>query len=103
MKVFNRIVLSMESVRFAQETGIQFHQRQYFIRTLNKSAKKANSLSSIVIQLGVVHINSWQKKFYKKVGGFLKQNFVNIKFDMDKPENASIISKYTIDRFPHCF
>lgn len=106
IKIMKRLLLTLflglNISLYAQESGIKFSNDSLLSDALIQ-AKKENKLLFVdcyTVWCGPCKYLSSQIFTQKEVGDFYNSHFINISFDMEKPEGAMIKKKYNIIGFP---
>jgi len=87
---------------FAQNEGIIFNHKLTFAEALSK-AKSENKyvfIDCYTTWCGPCKLMVTEVFSQKKVGDYYNQHFINLKLDLEKPENKFIAEKYGVKAFP---
>lgn len=87
---------------YSQESGIKFSKDSLLSDALLKSKKEGKLLfvDCYTVWCGPCKHLASQIFTQKVVGDFFNEHFINLSFDMEKPEGSKIMERYYIQGFP---
>lgn len=100
--LFLLLFLALGLVTKGQESGISFSNDTLLSSAIRKAMTENKLIFVDCYATWCVPCKDMEKEVFSdsKVGKFFNKNFINVKFDMYKPEGIKIKTKYNVKAYP---